>query len=123
LPFYEKFEKKYKERPTLTASIYNSILIIKEGIERAGSLDTEKVVLALEKTDFAGTQGRVRFDKNHDALYGPGGLTGCNVQWMPNGTMSTWWPNGWKGIKYEGVNELQFSPWMVKYWKENAGKK
>jgi hypothetical protein len=42
---------------------------------------------------------------------------------MPNGTMSTWWPNGWKGIKYEGVNELQFSPWMVKYWKENAGKK
>ncbi|HPW23186.1 MAG TPA: ABC transporter substrate-binding protein [Smithellaceae bacterium] len=123
LPFYEKFEKKYKERPTLTASIYNSILIIKEGIERAGSLDTEKVIAALEKTDFAGTQGRVRFDKNHDALYGPDGLTGCNVQWMPNGTMSTWWPNGWKGIKYEGVNELQFSPWMVKYWKENAGKK
>jgi len=118
LPFYKKFQDKYGERPTLTASAYNSILILKEGIERAGSLDSDKVVNALEKTDFQSTQGRVVFDKNHDAKYGPGYLTGCGVQWLPGDKLSTWWPDGWKGVTYRGVKEFQLSPWMVKYWKE-----
>jgi len=47
LPFYKKFWDKYKERPTLTSGSYDSLLILKEGIERAGSLDSDKVVAGL----------------------------------------------------------------------------
>ena len=118
LPFYKKFREKYKMRPTLTSGSYDSILILKEGIEKAGSLDPDKVVAALEKTDFNGTMGRVVFDKkNHDNTFGPGYLTGVGVQWLPGEKIGTYWPHKWKGVTYEGVEEFQFSPWMVKYWK------
>jgi len=117
LPFYKKFWEKYKERPTLTSGSYDSMLILKEGIEKAGSLDPDKVVAGLEKTDFYGTMGRVVFDKNHDATFGPGYLTGVGIQWMPGEKIATYWPHNWKGITYEGVREFEFSPWMVKYWK------
>jgi branched-chain amino acid transport system substrate-binding protein len=117
LPFYKKFWEKYNERPTLTSGSYDSLLILKEGIERAGSLDPDKVVAALEKTDFYGTMGRVIFDKNHDATFGPGYLTGVGIQWLPGEKIGTYWPHNWKGMTYEGVQDFQFSPWMVKYWK------
>ena len=111
-PFYREFEKRYGERVTLTASAYDSILMIKEAVEKAASLDADKVVMALEKIDFQSTHGRMVFDKNHDPMFGPGYLTGCAVQWLPGGKLSTWWPHD-----YEGVQVFQLSPWMVKYWK------
>lgn len=118
LPFYKKFEERYKMRPTLTSGSYDSMLILKEGIERVGSLDPDKVVEGIEKTDFNGTMGRVRFDKNHDALFGPEGLTGVGVQWLPGEKIGTWWPNGWKGVRYEGIQDFQLPPWMIEYWKD-----
>lgn len=120
LPFYERFEEKYNRRPTLTAIAYDSTLILKEAIERAGSLDSDKVVVELEKTDYPSIAGRIVFDKNHDVKFGPGYQVGLGSQWMPDGTMQAWWPNGWKGMTYEGVEEVQFSPWMVEHW---TGKK
>jgi len=75
-PFYREFEKRYGERVTLTASAYDSILMIKEAVEKAASLDADKVVMALEKIDFQSTHGRMVFDKNHDPMFGPGYLTG-----------------------------------------------
>ena len=122
MPFYKKFEEKYKVRPTLTASSYNSVLILAEAIQKTGSLDSEKLVKQLEKTDFEGTQGRVVFNKEHDNIFGPGYMTGVGVQWMPGGKTQAWWPNGWKGITYAGVKEYQLSPWMVKYWTEKKAK-
>jgi len=122
LPFYKKFEERYKERPTLTSMSYDSVLILKEGIERAGSLDSDKVVAGLEKTDFNGTGGRVVFDKNHDNIFGPGYMTGVGVQWLPGEKMGHWWPNGWKGVAYEGIQDFQIAPWVRTYW-ENKNKK
>jgi len=122
MPFYKKFEARYKVRPILTASSYNSLLILAEAINRAGTTDAEKVVTELEKTNFEGTQGRVVFDKNHDNKYGPGFMTGVGVQWMPGGKLKAWWPLNWAGVTYAGVEEYTLSPWMVKYWKEKAAK-
>lgn len=122
LPFYKKFEAKYKIRPILTSSAYNSLLILAEGIQKAGSLEPDKVVKQLEKTNFEGTQGRVVFDKNHDTKFGPGFMTGVGVQWLPGGKMQAWFPLDWAGVTYAGVKEYQLSPWMVKYWNEKKAK-
>lgn len=122
LPFYKKFEAKYKIRPILTSSAYNSLLILAEGIQKAGSLEPDKVVKQLEKTNFEGTQGRVVFDKNHDTKFGPGFMTGVGVQWLPGGNMQAWFPLDWAGVTYAGVKEYQLSPWMVKYWNEKKAK-
>ena len=122
-PFYKEFTKRYKVRPILTSSSYNSLLILAEAINRAGTLNAEKVVAELEKTNFEGTQGRVVFDKNHDAKFGSKFLTGAAVQWMPGGKLQAWWPLDWEGVTYAGVKEFTLSPWMVKYWKEKLGKK
>lgn len=117
LPFYKKFREKYNESPTLTSISYDSMLILKEGIERAGSINRDKLVTALEKTDFNSTCGRVVFDKNHDCVFGPQYLLGSAIQWRPGNKVATYWPLNWKGVTYEGVKEYEFSPWMVDYWK------
>ena len=42
-----------------------------EAIERANSLDSDKLVTALEATDYAGVLGRTKFDATaHNATYG-----------------------------------------------------
>ncbi len=71
--FLNNFQKKFKdlpEAPAVNSSAYDSVYILKEAIERAGSLDPDKLVEALEKTDYKGVSGRIRFDKNHTAIFG-----------------------------------------------------
>ncbi len=71
--FYEAYKKKYKD-PLQSghgpAPAYESVYILKEAIERAGTVDADVVVAALEKTDRVGVMGRVRFDKGHQVVYG-----------------------------------------------------
>jgi branched-chain amino acid transport system substrate-binding protein len=117
-PFYEKFRKRYGENPSMTATAYNSLLILKEAIERAQTLDTDRVVEALEKTDFQGTGGRMVFNKEHDGVFGPGYLMNVGVQIMPGNVLHTWFPKNYKGTK-----ELQIPPWMLKYWKGRSDNK
>ncbi|MBN2570328.1 MAG: ABC transporter substrate-binding protein [Deltaproteobacteria bacterium] len=70
--FVEKFTKKYgKGRGQwLTGSAYESVYILAGAIERAGSLDPDKIVAEIEKTDYEGVIGKVRFNKNHQVIYG-----------------------------------------------------
>jgi len=118
IPFFRKFEAKYGERPNLLAVSYSTLFILKEAIERAKSLDSDKVVAALEKTDYQAINGRTVYTKNHDSIFGPGYQAGAGVQWLPGGKLSTYWPTDWQGVSYKGVTPVQLSPWMVKYWKE-----
>jgi len=117
IPFYDKFVDRFKEIPVLTTGTYDAILMLQEAIEKAGTLDPDALVPVLEKADFQSTKGRVVFDDSHDPIFGPGYLLGAAFQWLPNGEKSVWWPNGWKGVKYEGVVDFKLSPWMIKYWK------
>jgi len=71
--FLDKFEKKYGALPEAAAvnsSAYDSVYILAAAIERAGSLDPDKLVTALEQTDYKGVSGRIRFNKNHIAAFG-----------------------------------------------------
>lgn len=79
--FHEKFNKVHAQ-PDGWQDVrsYDGMHILIDGIRRAGTLDPEKVVAALEKTDFVGAAGRYVFDKNHQAKWGPGFTEGLILQ-------------------------------------------
>lgn len=76
---------------------YDLVYIIADAIHRnQGSTDPDKMVDALEKTDYVGTIGRWQFyGKNdpftHALKYGEGYITGINLQWQ-NGKQVAIWP-------------------------------
>ena len=66
--FVADYRGAYKEEPgKYSAAGYNTIHIIAQAIQRAGAADPEKIRAALEKSDYAGPNGRVRFDEKHQA--------------------------------------------------------
>ncbi len=71
--FYEKYQKIYGKEIQAghgPAPSYESVYILKEAIERAGSLSADAIVAELEKTDRDGVMGRIQFDEGHQAVYG-----------------------------------------------------
>ncbi len=71
--FYAKYQKKYGkpiEAGHGPAPSYDAVYVLAEAIERAGSLDADKLVAALEKTDRKGVIGRIKFDDGHQVIYG-----------------------------------------------------
>jgi len=111
IPFFDAFVEKCGETPTYNAGTYDAILLLVEAIEGAGTLDSDAVVIELEKTDFIGTSGRIVFtgrdaENPHDVTYGPGYVTGLATQWQDE-EMKCIWPQlgtgDWEGIKYEGT--------------------
>lgn len=89
--FYEKYEKKYGkpiEAGHSPAPAYEMVYILKDAIEKAGSLNGDKVVAALEKTDRKGAMGRIKFGKDHQVIYGNDPeveAMGCMFQWREPG--------------------------------------
>jgi branched-chain amino acid transport system substrate-binding protein len=66
--FVSAYQAKHNEFPgKYAAAGYNSINIIMDAIERAGSTDAEKIRDALAKTDYEGPNGRFRFDPKGQA--------------------------------------------------------
>jgi branched-chain amino acid transport system substrate-binding protein len=64
---------------------YDSVYILKDAIERAGSLDPDAIAEALMDTDYEGVVGRVRFEGGNQAVYGmdPGeAALGAAFQWQ-----------------------------------------
>src|SRR5579859_1297816 len=62
LPFVEAYQKKYGNIPSYAGyTSYDEVYYIAEAIHRAGSTDSDKLVEALEATDYVGTIGRVAF--------------------------------------------------------------
>jgi branched-chain amino acid transport system substrate-binding protein len=89
--FYEKYQNVYG-KPLQAghgpAPAYESVYILAEAIERAGSLNPDAIVAELEKTDRKGVMGRVRYDDGHQAVFGndPQETAVAAVfQWTDNG--------------------------------------
>jgi branched-chain amino acid transport system substrate-binding protein len=89
--FYNNYEKKYGkpiEAGHSPAPAYEMVYVLKEAIERAGSIDGAKVVAELEKTDRMGAMGRIRFNDGHQVVYGEDPnetAMGCMIQWRAPG--------------------------------------
>ena len=48
---------------------YESVYLLAEAIERAGSVEADAIVAELEKTDRAGVMGQIKFDEGHQVIY------------------------------------------------------
>lgn len=91
-PWTMKFYNAYKERWGVapeglgSSSSYMAVYVLKDAIERAGTLKSDAVVKALEETDMMGVYGRIRFDpKSHQvipALDPEKGAVGSILQWQ-----------------------------------------
>ncbi len=89
--FYDDYQKKYgvpMEAGHGPAPSYEAVYILAEAMERAGTLDPDKLVAELQKTDRQGVIGRVKFDSGNQAIYGEDPketAVGCISQWTDDG--------------------------------------
>jgi branched-chain amino acid transport system substrate-binding protein len=66
--FTKPFIERHKQGPHYTAyGVYEGINVLADAIRRAGTTDPNAVREALEKTNYAGILGPIRFDANHQA--------------------------------------------------------
>jgi branched-chain amino acid transport system substrate-binding protein len=97
LPFVSAFKAKFGNFPSYCGyTAYDEVYYIAEAIKRAGSTDPDKLVDALEQTDFVGTIGRIQFKGKdspnpHALKVGPDTITGLMLQWQ-NGKQVNLWP-------------------------------
>jgi branched-chain amino acid transport system substrate-binding protein len=135
IPFFDNFTARFNEWPLQDAANYDAVFVIKEAIERAGTLQADAVISEIEKTDTKGALGRIAFypktewaeepSRAHEAKWGPGYMTQVGVQWW-DGELKVVWPDGrpvmgderWVGFKYEGTVDYKLPPWMKRYWKK-----
>lgn len=96
IPFADAYRKRFGRIPSHTAySTYDAVHILKNAIERAKSTQADKLVNALEKTDYVGTQGREVFQGRgskfvHGLKYGKGYFRGIAVQWQHGKEVVVW---------------------------------
>jgi branched-chain amino acid transport system substrate-binding protein len=96
IPFAEGFKAKYGNYPSYAGyTSYDEVYYIADAVKRAGSTEADKLVDALEKTDWIGTIGRVQFygkddQFTHSLKYGKGLLTGLMLQWQDGKQVSVW---------------------------------
>jgi len=96
LPFVAAFEKRYGHTPSYCGyTAYDEVYYIADAIKRAGSTDSDKLVAALEKTDWVGTIGRIQFQGKgeahvHGLKTGKGYITGLMLQWQDGKQVNLW---------------------------------
>ena len=88
MKFVKAYEKKYGMEPEGygTSSSYMAVYVLKDAIERAGTINSDKVAAALKKTDLMGVYGRIRFDPKTNqiipSLDPKEGAVGTVFQWQ-----------------------------------------
>ena len=102
IPFVKAFKERYKKSPTYNAGTYDAIDLIRIAVEKAGSMDADKLVPIIEKTQYVGTGAILEFDKSHDPVWGIGKDTGIAIQWQ-NGKKVPFWPPTVKGMGKFGL--------------------
>ena len=96
LPFVQAFSKRVGHTPSYCGyTAYDEVYYIADAIKRAGSVDPDKLVDAMEKTDFVGTIGRVQFKGKdtpnpHALKIGPDTITGLMLQWQDGKQVNLW---------------------------------
>jgi len=123
IPFYDKFLAETGEFPTYTAGTYDAVYILKDAIERAGTLDADALVIELENTEYYASAGRIMFTPTetgnpHDLMWGPEYVTGIGTQWQDGELLCIWPPidGSWNGLVYEGTVAYKLPPWVIDYW-------
>ncbi len=96
--FYRAFERRYGKRIQAghgPAPAYESVYVLAEAAERAGTLEPDALIRALEETDRRGVMGRVRFHRSHQVIFGEDPAEealACVIQWTGRGTRRVVYP-------------------------------
>jgi branched-chain amino acid transport system substrate-binding protein len=96
LPFVAAFQKRFGNQPSYCGyTAYDEVYYIADAIKRAASTDPDKLVAALEKTDYVGTIGRTQFKGKdtanpHALKVGPDTITGLMLQWQDGKQVNLW---------------------------------
>ncbi len=96
LPFTQAFKAKFGNFPSYAGyTSYDEVYYIADAVKRGGSTDADKLVAALEKTDWVGTIGRTQFygkedQFTHSIKYGKGLITGLMLQWQDGKQVAVW---------------------------------
>jgi branched-chain amino acid transport system substrate-binding protein len=97
-PFTEAYQKRFGGAPSYCGyTTYDEVYYIADAIKRAGSTDADKLVTALESTNWEGTVGRTEFYGRdaqfpHAMKYGPGLVPGILVEWQAGKQVTIWPP-------------------------------
>ena len=97
IPFAKAYQAKYGSLPGYAAyQSYDDVYMWVDAIRKAGGTDPDKMVEAMEQTDYVSTIGRIVFLPKTDTFahgmkIGPGYISGLMVQWQ-NGNPVTVWP-------------------------------
>lgn len=89
--FYKAYEKRWgkpMEAGHGPGPTYDSVYLLAEAIERAGSLDPDAISAELKKTDRMGVIGKIKFDEGHQVIFDLDPNTSavaCVFQWTEQG--------------------------------------
>ncbi len=95
--FSEAYQKRWKEDIQSghgAAPAYDTVYVLVNAIEKAGTLEADKVTAAIQATDMVGVVGRIKFDNGHQLIFGEDPKTaavGAVMQWQ-KGKMAVVWP-------------------------------
>lgn len=112
--FYNAYRKKYGKYLQSghgPAPAYVAVYLLKAAIEKAGSVNPDKIVAALKTTDAASIMGRIKFNKTNQVIFGGDPMktaVGCVFQWSRKGKRVIVFPPALA----EGA--VQLPPWMKK---------
>lgn len=70
--FYNAYKARWGEELEaghMPSEAYDSVFVMANAIEKAGSLDPDKLIKAIEQTDYKGSIGRIRF-VDHEIAFG-----------------------------------------------------
>jgi branched-chain amino acid transport system substrate-binding protein len=111
--FVEAYKKRWNIEPEGygTSTSYMGPYVLKDAIERAGSLEPDAIIEALEATDMMGVYGRIRFDpKSHQVIPSVDpeeGAVGTIFQWQAKKRVVVF-------PKKIAMGEIILPPWMKK---------
>jgi len=111
---YDAFVKKYGTGPgtdSVPSACYDSIYVLASAIEKAGKLDGDSIVTAIEATDMDGVMGHIKFDKKHQVIYGSDPKTSVitvMIQWQKPGERTIVAPAA------AASGKIQLPPWIKK---------
>ena len=96
IPFVDAYAKKFGAPPSYAGyTAYDQVYYLTDAIKRAGSDDADKLVDAIEKTDYQGVIGQIKFTAKgtsnpHTLVTGTGGVEGLFLQWQDGKQLNLW---------------------------------
>ena len=96
IPFVDAYTKQFGAPPSYAGyTAYDQVYYLTDAIKRAGSDDQDKLVEALEQTDYQGVIGQTKFtgkdtSNPHTLVTGKGGIEGLFLQWQDGKQVNLW---------------------------------